>query len=61
LALDHDEGLQGQARPVLQDGAAGGLERRDRRVVRDGAHYTICFTGITVPYVCTSGAQVCGN
>jgi hypothetical protein len=23
--------------------------------------YTICFTGITVPYVCTSGAQVCGN
>ncbi|MBK5198769.1 MAG: hypothetical protein JJE37_10900 [Methyloceanibacter sp.] len=23
--------------------------------------YTTCFTGITVPYVCTSGSQVCGN
>jgi hypothetical protein len=23
--------------------------------------YTTCWTGITVPYVCTSGAKVCGN
>jgi hypothetical protein len=23
--------------------------------------YTTCFTGVTVPFVCTSGAQVCGN
>jgi hypothetical protein len=23
--------------------------------------YTTCFTGITVPFVCTSGSQVCGN
>jgi hypothetical protein len=23
--------------------------------------YTTCWTGITVPFVCTSGAQVCGN
>ncbi len=23
--------------------------------------YTTCWTGITVPYVCTSGSQVCGN
>lgn len=23
--------------------------------------YTTCWTGITVPFVCTSGAEVCGN
>jgi hypothetical protein len=23
--------------------------------------YTTCFTGVVVPYVCTSGAKVCGN
>jgi hypothetical protein len=23
--------------------------------------YTTCFTGITVPFVCTSGSEVCGN
>lgn len=23
--------------------------------------YTTCWTGITVPFVCTSGSQVCGN
>lgn len=23
--------------------------------------YTICWTGVRVPYVCTSGAKVCGN
>ena len=23
--------------------------------------YTTCWTGITVPFVCTSGAQVCGK
>lgn len=23
--------------------------------------YTTCWTGVTVPFVCTSGAQVCGN
>jgi hypothetical protein len=23
--------------------------------------YTTCFTGVTVPFVCTSGSQVCGN
>jgi hypothetical protein len=23
--------------------------------------YTTCFTGVVVPYVCTSGSQVCGN
>jgi hypothetical protein len=23
--------------------------------------YTTCWTGITVPFVCTSGAQVCGH
>jgi hypothetical protein len=23
--------------------------------------YTTCFTGVVVPYVCTSGSKVCGN
>jgi hypothetical protein len=23
--------------------------------------YTICFTGVVVPYVCTSGSAVCGH
>ena len=23
--------------------------------------YTTCWTGVTVPFVCTSGSQVCGN
>jgi hypothetical protein len=23
--------------------------------------YTTCFTGVVVPYVCTSGSTVCGN
>ncbi|MGA8688712.1 MAG: hypothetical protein ACLQF1_16055 [Methyloceanibacter sp.] len=23
--------------------------------------YTTCFTGVVVPYVCTSGSAVCGN
>jgi hypothetical protein len=23
--------------------------------------YTTCFTGVMVPYVCTSGLKVCGN
>jgi hypothetical protein len=23
--------------------------------------YTTCFTGVVVPFVCTSGAKVCGN
>jgi hypothetical protein len=23
--------------------------------------YTTCFTGVVVPFVCTSGSQVCGN
>ena len=23
--------------------------------------YTTCWTGITVPFVCTAGAEVCGN
>ena len=23
--------------------------------------YTTCFTGVSVPYVCTSGAKVCGD
>jgi hypothetical protein len=23
--------------------------------------YTTCFTGVVVPYVCTSGLAVCGN
>ena len=23
--------------------------------------YTTCWSGITVPFVCTSGAEVCGN
>jgi hypothetical protein len=23
--------------------------------------YSTCFTGVVVPYVCTSGAKVCGN
>ena len=23
--------------------------------------YTTCWTGITVPFVCTSGSRVCGN
>jgi hypothetical protein len=23
--------------------------------------YSICWTGVTVPFVCTSGSQVCGN
>ena len=23
--------------------------------------YTTCFTGVVVPYVCTSGAKVCGS
>ena len=23
--------------------------------------YSTCFTGVVVPYVCTSGATVCGN
>jgi hypothetical protein len=26
-----------------------------------GRTYTICWTGVTVPFVCTSGSQVCGN
>jgi hypothetical protein len=23
--------------------------------------YTICFTGVVVPYVCTTGSSVCGQ
>jgi hypothetical protein len=23
--------------------------------------YSTCFTGVVVPYVCTSGSKVCGN
>ena len=23
--------------------------------------YSVCWTGVRVPYVCTSGAKVCGN
>jgi hypothetical protein len=23
--------------------------------------YTTCFTGVVVPYVCTSGSKVCGH
>ena len=23
--------------------------------------YTVCFTGVVVPYVCTSGSKACGN
>ncbi|HEY8276748.1 MAG TPA: hypothetical protein VIG52_07120 [Methyloceanibacter sp.] len=23
--------------------------------------HTTCFTGVVVPYVCTSGAKICGN
>lgn len=23
--------------------------------------YTTCFTGVVVPFVCTSGSKVCGN
>jgi hypothetical protein len=23
--------------------------------------YTTCFTGVVVPFVCTSGAKVCGK
>ena len=26
-----------------------------------GKTYTTCFTGVVVPYVCTSGSKVCGN
>ena len=26
-----------------------------------GRTYTTCFTGVVVPYVCTSGSKVCGN
>lgn len=26
-----------------------------------GQFYTTCFTGVVVPYVCTTGSAVCGN
>ena len=26
-----------------------------------GRFYTTCFTGVVVPYVCTTGSAVCGN
>ena len=26
-----------------------------------GRTYTTCFTGVVVPYVCTSGSAICGN
>jgi hypothetical protein len=26
-----------------------------------GQFYTTCFTGVMVPYVCTTGSRVCGN
>jgi hypothetical protein len=26
-----------------------------------GKAYTTCFTGVVVPYVCTSGSKVCGK
>ncbi len=26
-----------------------------------GKAYTTCFTGVVVPYVCTSGSKVCGS
>ena len=26
-----------------------------------GKTYSVCWTGVRVPYVCTSGAKVCGN
>jgi hypothetical protein len=26
-----------------------------------GQFYTTCFTGVVVPYVCTTGAVACGN
>ena len=30
-------------------------------VVVTARTYTICFTGVVVPYVCTSGSAVCGH
>jgi hypothetical protein len=27
----------------------------------DDKTYTTCFTGVVVPYVCTSGSRVCGK
>jgi len=29
--------------------------------VRTAEAYTICWPGVVVPYVCTSGSRICGN
>jgi hypothetical protein len=29
--------------------------------IRTGQAYTICWPGVVVPYVCTSGSRICGS
>ena len=65
-AQKHWRGVTMKAYPVKPDPFWKTVRREVSSDVIVGSYvtartYTICWIGVTVPFVCTSGSQVCGN
>jgi hypothetical protein len=63
LELRHPKRAKGEGRSVLEGVRPNGVPA-DAQLKPDlvtARFYTTCFTGVVVPYVCTTGSMACGN